>query len=91
MRNLLIGLLVCLNVGLLLMLLLGSGAGSADAQVIGGGTDYMVITGKIGSNHDAIFVIDVAQQRLACWKFDRALKRLVVFGRGRKLTRDFRP
>lgn len=91
MRNLLIGLLVCLNVGLLLMLLLGSGAGSADAQVIGGGTDYMVITARIGSNYDAIFIIDVAQQRLACWKFDRTLKRLVVLGRGRKLTRDFRP
>ena len=91
MRNLLIGLLVCVNVGLVLTLLFAPGLSTAEAQVIGGGADYMVVTGKIGKNYDAIFVIDVAQQRLACWKFDRALRRFVTFGRGRELTRDFRP
>ena len=89
MKRILIIFLVCLNAGLLVVLVMGPGAPRADAQVIGGGTDYMAITGRIGAGWDAIYVIDVGKQRLASWKFDRKRKRLIQVGKRRELIKDF--
>ena len=88
MRRIVIVALVCVNAALLAVLLLG--AGRAEAQVIGGGTDYIVITARIAEGHEAVFIIDVAEQEMAAWKFDRKRRSLVDLGGARQLTRDFR-
>jgi hypothetical protein len=88
MRRIVIAALVCVNVALLAALLLG--ADPAEAQVVGGGTDYMVITARIAEGHEAVFIIDVGEQEMAAWKFDRKRRRLVGLGEARQLTRDFR-
>jgi hypothetical protein len=88
MKKILIGTLVCVNVALLVTLILGYGAGPAKAQVVGGGADYLMVTGHIMGDADGVYIIDLAKRRLAAWKFDKTNKRLVAF-RGHELKRDF--
>ena len=88
MKRKLIAALVCINVGLLLALVLGVGTHRAEAQVIGGGTDYLVVTGQIGSDWDAVYIIDLRQRLLAALRWDKTHKRLTAF-RGRPMLRDF--
>lgn len=68
--------LVCLNVALLAALLLGSLTPTANAQVVGGGTDYLMMTGRVATDTDALYVLDLASQKLAVLKWDRTKKRL---------------
>ena len=89
MARIMIAALVCVNVALLATLLVGAPE-PAQGQVVGGGTDYMVITARIADGHEAVFIIDVGEQELAAWKFDRERRRLVDLGQPRQLTRDFR-
>jgi cell division septal protein FtsQ len=52
-------------------------------------TDYVVMTGKLsGVNTDGLYVIDLASEKLAVWKWDKTAKRLVAFA-GSTLPRDF--
>ena len=89
MRTGLIVALVCVNVGLLLALVLGTAVPSAQAQVAGGGTDYMMLTGKMqGTTADALYVLDLASRKLIAFKFDPTTKRLVAM-KGRLLVQDF--
>lgn len=82
--------LVCLNIGLCLALVYGAGASEASAQARPGyRNDYMVVTGRYGTNQDAIYVMDLAQRRLAAWRFDARNQRLVPFLPGRELNSDF--
>jgi hypothetical protein len=92
MRKALIVALVGINVVLLLALVLGYAAPPAKAQVIGGGTDYLMVTGKsIGGNVDAVYIIDLGKRRLAAWKFDVTTKRLIEYTKAtRDLKRDFK-
>ena len=89
MKRILIVSLVCINVVLLGALLFEAAAPRADAQVIGGGTDYIVLTGHVGTDWDAVYVIDLASRRLAAWRLEKSRRpRLVAFG-VRELTADF--
>ncbi len=90
MKKTLIVTLVCINVALLAALVLGVRAPNADAQVSGGGADYLMLTARIGTNNDAVCIIDLASRRLMAWQYDRTNKRLASF-RGRELPNDFRP
>ncbi|MCK4602404.1 MAG: hypothetical protein KAU28_08045 [Phycisphaerae bacterium] len=89
MKRVLIIALVCINVALLTVLVLGTHAPKAHAQAVRGGTDYVVISGQIGSNWDAVYIIDQAARALATFKFDKSRKRLLPF-RMRDLKSDFR-
>ncbi|MHC4294227.1 MAG: hypothetical protein ACYSTL_01435 [Planctomycetota bacterium] len=89
MKKVLIITLVCVNVVLLASLILVAGVGRAEAQVYRGGTDYLMVTGKIGTNWEAVYVIDMETRRLLAWRFDRTKNRLLRF-RGRMLQNDFR-
>lgn len=88
MKKLLIVALMCINVALLLALVLGSGIREVKAQGFRK-TDYIMLTGKVGSGQDAIFVVDLARDRLAAWRYEERRKRLVPY-RGREFERDFR-
>ena len=79
-------LLLCVNVALLLALMFGTGVEKANAQVAGGAANYLVVTGTIGQNTDAIYVLDVARQRLLAWRYDHGGKKFRLF-RGRSPRR----
>ena len=81
--------LLFVNAGLILALALFATVPQAWAQVVGGGADYLLMTGRMGKNYDAIYVLELNSQRLAAFRFDRTSKKLVVY-KGREFTRDFR-
>jgi len=89
MKKAVIVTLVCVNAALLAALVLGAGAPKAEAQVFRGGADYLMMTGHIGTDWDAVYIIDLAQRRLAAWQFNKTRKRLVAIG-VRDLKNDFR-
>ncbi len=80
--------LACVNVVLLAALVLGAMQTPAYGQVVGGGRNYMMITGHISDDYDALYVIDLARRRMIGLKFDRTDKELVGI-RGRELREDF--
>ena len=88
MKKVLIVALVCVNVALLAALMLGLAAPRASAQVYRGGADYLMMTGQIGRDWDAVYIVDMGSRRLMAWRFDQTKKRLVAF-RGRELKTDF--
>ena len=80
--------LVCLNVALLVALVFVASAPPAKAQVVGGGADYLIMTGAVATNYDALYVLDLGSRQLAAWKFDKKGNVLRLIGR-RSLVRDF--
>lgn len=88
MKAIVIGALICLNLALLAAVVVNS-ATTADAQVRGGGSDYMMMTSRINSNQDAVYVIDLGERRMLAWVYNRNNRRLEPMF-GRELTRDFR-
>ena len=90
MRTVIIVVLVCINVALLLALMLGSAhTPRAHGQVIRGGSDYIMVSGKIRTNDDAVYVIDLRTRRMAGVRYDKPNRRLIIIP-GRDLGRDFR-
>jgi len=87
MKKTLIVTLVCVNVVLLAALIMVN-LDRVDAQTLRGGNDYIMATGKIEANFDAVYVVDMKTRRLAAWRFDRTAKRLVPY-KGRQLKMDF--
>ena len=90
MKKIIIVALVCINVALVAVLAFGVGEPKATAQVRGGGSDYMAITARWGTNDDVVYVVDLGSRRMAAWSFNQTNKRLDGFF-GRDLQRDFRP
>ena len=89
-RAVIVGL-VCVNLALLLALMWGAAVPSAKAQAGFLKTDYMVVSGKHpGRQIEAIYIVDLAKERLASLYYDRANKRVTVLGRPRDLKVDFR-
>ncbi len=84
MKKLLIAALVCVNVCLLLVLIAGEGFHrKAEAQPLAGAllqNNYIMLTGQIQQNNDAVYVIDMANRRLVAWQFDGSTKRLSKMG-----------
>jgi len=83
-----IAAMVCINVLLLSALMFNFQSSKATAQVVGGGTDYIMMTGQIQANWDAVYIIDLGRRQLCAWRFDKTKKRLLAF-RPRDLKRDF--
>lgn len=88
MKKAILVALVCLNAALAAVLVFQAAA-PAHAQVIGGGSNYVVVTGPIGTNTDALYVLDLASRRLRGFYFDRNAKKLVPTADGRDMKRDF--
>lgn len=92
MKQMIIVALMCLNASLLVAIVFGTGTPAAEAQVIGGGTNYIMVTGNLRENYDAIYIVDLGKRRLAALKFDKkgGLKKgkLLISGI-RDLPRDF--
>ena len=88
MKKGLIVSLVCVNLGLLAALVIGNAMPRAEAQVIGGEADYLMMTGHISSDRDALWVLELGTRRLMAFEFDRSKQRMLPLGR-RELKDDF--
>lgn len=89
MKRAIIVALLCLNVALLAAVAIRS-TPKAPAQAYRGGTDYLLITSKLGENWDGVFIIDMGKRRMQAWKFDQTSKKLVALRGSRDLKSDFR-
>ena len=89
MKKILIISLIALNAALLAALMLGSATQPAHAQVIGGGTDYIMIPVMMNINSDGMAIIDIGQEKLIAVRLDVKSQRAVVFRMGRQLSSDF--
>ena len=90
MKRALVVTLVCINAALLLGLVIGVNASDAKAQGIGARTDYLIMTGHIGRDNDAVYVVDVRRQGMVAFRFDRNKKKLIAYRGVRKLKTDYR-
>ena len=88
MKKALIVALACVNVVLLAALILGPAAGRAQAQAVRGAPDYLLVTGKVGADWDAVYLIDLARRQLLGLRWDRTRRQMLPI-RGRSFTTDF--
>ena len=51
--------------------------------------NYMLMTGHIRANEDAVYVLDVNSRILAAWEFNQTAKRLQRIRLMRDLSKDF--
>ena len=68
---------------------INAGGTRATAQVFGGGADYLLATGQISTASEALYVVDLARQRLMAFQYDRTTRRMTPIT-GRRLQDDFR-
>ena len=74
MKKAIIAILVCVNAGLLMALILGAGVPEAKAYYGSGAimpNNTILITGHIRRDEDAVYIIDMATERLAAFEFQR--------------------
>ena len=91
MKRIAIVALIGVNVALLLALVLGAGVPKAHAQDDYFLANYMMATGQqLGGNTEALYIVDVTQQRMLAFRFNRPKMRLVNVG-VRDFKKDFRP
>ncbi len=89
MKKTVITLLICLNIGLLAVLMFGE-TDRAIAQVgYYNETDYALVTGKVETDLEVVYVIDMASQQLGVWKYNLSPRRMSAMDR-RSLADDFR-
>ena len=82
--------LVGVNLVLLAALLFVSpGPQAAVAQSVSQGGNYMVVTGKIYDDHDALYLIDLNTRTLHAFTFSQTRRQLEYRG-ARSLLTDFR-
>lgn len=85
-----VSLLVCLNLVLLTGIVLCSySPPTALAQGTSLANDYMVVTGEIQDQHDALYIVDLRNRLLHVIYYDRG-RRLLQYAASRDLEQDFR-
>jgi hypothetical protein len=83
-------LLVCVNLALVTgIVLVGTAPRTALAQGIGLADNYMAVAGKIQTDFDALYIIDMQERTLHTFYFQRGTRQL-DYGKYRMLERDFR-
>jgi len=89
MKQFLLVALICLNAALVVTLVFGATAERAYGQAMG--SNYLVITGHINTDHDAVWILSLAERRLSGLRWNKTTKRLAAIGPsgGRDLRRDF--
>ncbi len=87
MKKAIILTLAVVNVALLAALVWGP-TPTAHGQVSRGGTDYLMVTGQIGEDWDAVYIVDLSSRRMLAWRYDKGRRNLVPY-RGRELVNDF--
>lgn len=89
-RNVCLAILVCVNLLLLVALVFVAAPPRAAVAQPGGLADnYLVVTGQIQSEHDALYVLEMQERTLHTFTFRRGTRELEYAG-ARQLERDFR-
>lgn len=89
-RSTWVTLLVGVNLVLFTALfIVGAPPRSAGAQSTGLAGNYMVVTGQIQSQFDALYMLDLRERTLHCFYFEKGSREL-KYGGYRDLERDFR-
>ena len=89
-KNTWLALLVCVNLVLLTAVCLVSySPPAALAQGTGLSRNYLMVSGEIQDQHDALYVIDLRERTLHAFSWDRA-RRQLIYADWRDLERDFR-
>ncbi len=92
MKKILVIALVGINVVLLVALVFVSSASPARAQVIGRGTDYILVTGRVTQQAEAVYIIDLAKQRMVALRWSTGKSpRLIQCPGIMRLDKDFEP
>ncbi len=89
MKKALIAILVCVNVGLLAAMMLGTLVPKADAQPYRTTPDYLMMSGHMTSSSENVYVLDLSRRRLVGWQWDKTTRRLTQMG-SRNLRTDFK-
>jgi len=90
MKKVIIAALICLNVGLLAVLVFGEATPAANAQAdYYNETNYIMVAGQIETGLEVVYVIDMATQKIGVWKFNISDRRLIAWP-SRSLASDFR-
>jgi hypothetical protein len=90
MKKLVIAALVLANLGLLAWLMIGPATSEAQAdQSYYRETNYIMVTGRVESGLEVLYVVDMASQKVAALKYDLNSQRLEGVGI-RDLDTDFR-
>lgn len=85
-----LAILVCVNLVLLTgMLLVGTGPRAAYAQGTGLGSNYLMVTGEVQSDFDALYLLDLRERTLHTFYFRKGTRDLLYAG-FRALELDFR-
>ncbi|MCL2700857.1 MAG: hypothetical protein FWE88_04090 [Phycisphaerae bacterium] len=87
MKKAVIAALAALNVGLLVWVLTMHSE-PAHAQVRGG-SDYLQVSGRVGQNSEAIYILDLKTRNLKAWYYSTSDRKLVEL-RGRDIEADFK-
>lgn len=87
MKKVLIVALVCINI-MLVAVLINANATTAQAQTERGANNYILVTGRVDSGIDAVYVIDLRTRKMGAWRFDRVAKRMLPY-RGQDLKANF--
>lgn len=53
-------------------------------------TDYVMVTGTMGQGLDAVYIIDLASNKIAAFAWDKTAKRVKGIDRVRDLSTDFK-
>lgn len=53
-------------------------------------TDYVMVTGSIGRSLEAVYIIDLASNKIAAFSWDKTAKRVKGIDRVRDLSTDFK-
>ncbi len=89
MKKIIIGALICLNIGLLSVLMFGQTDPAYAQTGYYNETDYVMGTASVELGRDNIYVIDRAAQKIGIWSFDLSRRRLKAMP-SRSLATDFR-
>lgn len=83
--------LICLNLALLTGLVFATTSPPiANAQAATGlSKNYMIVTGEVQNEYDAVYLVDMATKKLYAFTWDRGRRQLKLVS-GRELRRDFR-
>ncbi len=90
MKKFIVLALICVNLALVAVLVFHTGQEPAQAQVRRGPIDYNVITSRISTDWDALWVIDTQQRVLMAFVYDKTKpQRGLVAVMPRDLNKDF--
>jgi len=53
-------------------------------------TDYVMVSGTMGKGLDAVYIIDLASNKIAAFAWDKTAKRIKGIDRVRELSKDFK-